>query len=192
MGEPLKKEFGNYTYEEYLRWPEQERWEIIDGMAYMSAAPSRKHQEVQVELIRQFSNYLVDKVCRVYGSPFDVRLAQKDDTDKDIRNIVQPDVTIVCDPSNLDDKGCKGSPDLVIEIISPSTASIDYIEKLSLYEKYGVKEYWIIHPIDEIVMIYALEDNMKYGRPTIYSKENSVDVGIFKDLTIELKRVFSD
>jgi len=192
MGEPLKREFGNYTYVEYLTWPEQERWEIIDGTAYMSAAPSRKHQEVQVELIRQISNYLVGKVCRVYGSPFDVRLVSKDDADKNIRNIVQPDITVVCDPSKLDDKGCKGSPDLVVEIVSPSTASIDYIEKLSLYEKYDVKEYWIIHPIDEIVMIYKLDDNMKYGRPNIYSKENSVIVGIFEDLTIELKKVFGD
>lgn len=192
MGEPLKRELGNYTYREYLKWPEQERWEIINGTAYMSAAPSRKHQEVQVELIRQISNFLVDKLCRVYGSPFDVRLAKRDDTDEDIKNIVQPDITIVCDPSKLDDKGCKGNPDLVIEIVSPSTVSIDYIEKLSLYEKYGVKEYWIIHPIDEIVMIYKLADNMKYGRPNIYSKDNSVVVGIFEGLIIELKKVFGD
>jgi Uma2 family endonuclease len=121
----------------------------------------------------------------------------KSPTSRDMTCIVEnkkvrceKDISIICDKSKIDDRGCKGSPDLVVEIVSPSTASIDYIEKLSLYEKYGVKEYWIIHPVDEIVIIYTLEDNMKYGRPDIYSKENSVIVGIFQDLTIDLKKVF--
>jgi Uma2 family endonuclease len=192
MGELLKKVPGNYSYEDYLTWPEGERWELLDGIAYMSAAPSRRHQEIQVELIRQISNYLIDKSCKVYGSPFDVRLAESNEENGNIRNVVQPDITIVCDQSKLDDRGCKGSPDLVIEIVSPSTASIDYIQKLSLYEKNEIKEYWIVHPTDEIVMIYKLNKDKKYGRPEIYSKEHNVKIGIFEELTIILNKVFDE
>jgi Uma2 family endonuclease len=192
MGQPLKRENGDYTYTDYLNWPEDERWELLDGDAYMAAAPSRRHQEIQVELLRQISNYLAGKTCRVYGSPFDVRFAKRNDPDKDIKDVVQPDITIVCDRSKLDDKGCKGNPDLIIEIISPSTASIDYIKKLSLYEKNEVKEYWIVHPTDEIVMIYKLNGDMKYERAEIYSKEDEVKVGIFSDLIIKLNEVFNE
>ncbi|MDP4144449.1 MAG: Uma2 family endonuclease [Bacillota bacterium] len=192
MGQPIKKEHGDNTYEDYLNWPEDERWELIDGYTYMSAAPSRRHQEIQVELLRQISNYLSGKTCRVYGSPFDVRFAKKDELDKAIKNVVQPDITVVCDRSKLDDRGCKGSPDLIIEIVSPSTASVDYIKKLSLYENNEVKEYWIVHPTDEIVMIYKLNGEKNYGRPEIYSKEDEVKVGIFSDLTIRFSEVFNE
>ncbi|TDT58390.1 Uma2 family endonuclease [Fonticella tunisiensis] len=190
MEEPLRKLSGNYTYADYLMWPEGERWELLDGVAYMSAAPSRRHQEIQVELLRQISNYLIDKTCKVYGSPFDVRLAKIEDEDNDIRNVVQPDISIICDKSKLDDRGCKGSPDLVMEIVSPSTASIDYIKKLALYEKNEIKEYWIVHPTDEIVMVYKLNENKRYGRPEIYSKEDKVKIGIFEDLLLDLNKVF--
>jgi Uma2 family endonuclease len=192
MGQPLKNERSDYRYSDYLSWPEDERWELIDGIAYMSAVPSRRHQEIQVELLRQISNYLSGKTCRVYGSPFDVRFAGKDDLDNDIRDVVQPDITVVCDKSKLDDKGCKGSPDFIIEIVSPSTASIDYIKKLALYEKNKVKEYWIVHPTDEIVMIYRLNVHNKYERAEIYSKEDEVRVGIFSDLAIGLDEVFKE
>lgn len=192
MGQPLKKENGDYKYSDYLNWPEYERWELIDGNAYMSAAPSRRHQEIQVELLRQISNYLIGKTCRVYGSPFDVRFAGKDDLDNDIKDVVQPHITVVCDMSKLDDRGCKGSPDLIIEIVSPSTASVDYIKKLSLYEKNNVKEYWIVHPTDEIVMIYKLNTHGKYERAEIYSKDNEVKVGLFSDLIIKFNEVFKE
>ncbi|SHE35370.1 Endonuclease, Uma2 family (restriction endonuclease fold) [Caldanaerobius fijiensis DSM 17918] len=192
MAEPLKIINGNYTYADYVKWPEDERWELIDGTAYMSVAPSRRHQEVQVELLRQISNYLLDKPCKVYGSPFDVRLAEEGEDDEKVKDVVQPDITVICDKSKLDDRGCKGSPDLIMEIVSPSTAFMDYIKKLSLYEKKQVKEYWIVHPIDEIVMVYKLNENKKYGRPEIYSKEDNVKVGIFEDLIICLKKVFEE
>lgn len=192
MGQTLKKEHGDYRYSDYLNWSEDERWELLDGHAYMNAAPSRRHQEIQVELLRQISNYLNGKICRVYGSPFDIRFAGKDEQDNEIKDVVQPDITVVCDKSKLDDKGCKGSPDLIIEIVSPSTASIDYIKKLSLYEKNMVKEYWIVHPTDEIVMIYKLNAHNKYERAEIYSKDNEVKVGIFNELVIRLDEVFKE
>lgn len=192
MEHSAKNNYIRYTYADYLNWPEDEHWELIDGIAYMSAAPSRRHQEIQVELLRQISNYLVGKSCRVYGSPFDVRFIQSNEMDENIKDIVQPDITVVCDKSKLDHRGCLGSPDLIIEIVSPSTASIDYIKKLSLYEKNAVKEYWIVHPTDEIVMIYRLDTNKKYDRPSIYDKSSEITVKIFEDLKIDFNLVFRD
>ncbi|MBI3583318.1 MAG: Uma2 family endonuclease [Nitrospinae bacterium] len=193
MTYPIKKEDKKYNYGDYLTWPNEERWELIDGVAYdMSPAPSRIHQEISVEILRQFANYLVDKDCKVYDAPFDVRLPKGNEKkDEDIDTIVQPDILVVCDKSKLDDKGCKGAPELIIEIVSPLTASMDYIKKLGLYERNQVKEYWIVQPVDKIVMIYKLMGNGKYGKPDIYSKEDEIKVGIFNgELVIDMKMVF--
>lgn len=122
----------------------------------MSPSPSRNHQEISVELLRQFSNYLIDKTCKVYAAPFDVRLPEGDENDTNIETVVQPDIAVICDKCKLDDKGCKGASDLIIEITSPSTARKDLKEKLFLYEKSGVKEYWIVHPTDKTVMVFKL------------------------------------
>lgn len=189
--EGMTQKSGIYSYEDYLSWDEEYKYQLIDGVAYMSAAPSRRHQEIQVELLRQISNYLVGKDCKVYGSPFDVRFGEGK-LDKDIRNVVQPDISIICNKSKLDDRGCIGAPDMIIEIISPSTASIDYIKKLKLYEDYKVREYWIVHPIDKIIMIYKLQDNDKYGRPEIFSDEGFINPGIFSNLSIFLKDIFEE
>ncbi len=193
MAYPIKKEDKKYNYGDYLTWPDGERWELIDGVAYdMSPAPSRIHQEISVEILRQIANYLVDKDCKVYNAPFDVRLPKGNEKkDEDIDTIVQPDISVVCDKSKLDDKGCKGAPELIIEIVSPFTSSMDYIKKLGLYERNQVKEYWIVQPVDKIAMIYKLMDNVRYGKPDIYSEEDEIRVGIFNgELVIDMKLVF--
>jgi len=193
MAYPRRKEDKKYTYGDYLHWPDEERWEIIEGVAYnMSPAPSRRHQKVLIALLNEFYNYLKGKNCEVYGAPFDVRLPEGDEREEEIKTVVQPDIAVICDKSKLDDRGCKGSPDLIVEVISSSTASLDYIEKLALYEKHGVKEYWIVHPIDKVVMIYRLGDDGKYGRAEIYAKNDRVKVGIFEDLFIDLQEVFKE
>jgi len=182
-----------YTYKDYLSWPEDERWELIEGIPYnLAPAPSRRHQEILGSIFNILFSYLKDKACKVYMAPFDVRLPEGKERDEDIKNVVQPDIVIVCDKEKLDDRGCKGSPDLIVEIVSPNTASKDYIEKLALYERNKVKEYWIVHPIDNIVMVYKLNESGQYGRPEIYSSEAQVKVGIFPDLTINLKEVFAE
>lgn len=182
-----------FNYQDYLNWPDDERWELIDGTPYaMAPAPSRKHQEAAVELLRQFSNYLLDKSCKVYGAPFDVRLSEQETRDEDVETVIQPDILVVCDESKLDDRGCRGAPDLIIEIVSPSSASLDYIKKLELYERYKVKEYWIVQPVDKIVMVYKIDPSGKYGRPEIYSQEDKIKVGIFDNLTIDLGMVFKE
>lgn len=186
---PWPKQTHSYTFADYLSWDEGERWEIIDGTPYMQSAPSRLHQEILMELARQFSNYLLDKPCKVYPAPFCVRLDEAD-VDHEIKNIVDPDITIVCDGSKLDDKGCQGSPDLIIEILSPSTAKMDKVIKFNKYEKAGVKEYWILEPEQKLVSVFWLQANGRYGRPEMYTDEDIIGVSIFPELEIDLKSVF--
>ena len=111
--------------------------------------------------------------------------------DDEVKNVVEPDITIVCDKSKLDDRGCKGSPDMVIEIISPSTGKIDRLIKFNKYEKAGVKVYWIVEPDQKLVSIFTLQSNGRYGRPEMYSDEDRVKVLIFPDLEIDLNPVFN-
>jgi Uma2 family endonuclease len=191
MGAPIKKTTEKYTYGDYLRWPEEERWELINGQAFaMTPAPSRRHQEIAGFLFTQFSLYLNQKTCRVYFAPFDVRLPEGDEADEEIATVVQPDIVIVCDPVKLDDRGCKGSPDLVVEIVSPNTGQKDLKEKFILYEKVKVKEYWIVHPVENTVMVFKLNETGQYGKPEMYGANDQIQVGIFNDLTIDLNLVF--
>jgi len=181
-----------YTYDDYKTWSDDERWELIDGEVYnMSPAPRRIHQIVLGNLFFLIKGYLKGKNCEVYGAPIDVRLPlTKDNSDIKIDTVVQPDIVVVCDQSKLDDAGCIGAPDLVIEIISESTANKDLKIKFNLYEKVGVKEYWIVFPDEKIIQIYKLVNN-EYGKPEVYDLDDKVTVGLFTDLVIDLKEVFS-
>jgi Uma2 family endonuclease len=190
----MRPDFGKlYSYADYLGWAEGERLELIDGIPYMmTPAPSRVHQEILFELGGQFRNALKGKACKGYVAPFDVRLSNsKKMNDDEIYTVVQPDLVVVCDRSKLDKRGCNGAPDLAIEIISPSTASHDYIKKMELYEKHGVTEYWIVHPIDQVVMVHSLV-NGQYTKPKIYDKEAVVQVQILPEIEINLSEVFVD
>lgn len=187
---PIPHEGKKYTYADYLTWPEDERWEIIDGTPYMQATPTRIHQEISGELFKQIAVYLTGKSCKVYAAPFCVRLPQ-DQEKKENENIVEPDISIICDKSKLDDKGCIGAPDLIIEIISPSTTRKDKIVKFNKYEKAGVKEYWIAEPDQKFISVFILQDNQRYGRPEIYTEDAKIVISIFQDLIIDLNTVFS-
>lgn len=179
-----------YNYAEYQKFPPEERWELIDGNAYnMSPAPTPKHQDLVGQLYRKFSDYLEDSTCRVFIAPFDVRLLTDHKKDEEIRNVVQPNVTIICDPDKLDDHGCQGSPDLIVEVLSPATAKKDRFEKKRLYRDAQVREYWIVDPTNETVEVLRLEGS-DYIESGVYSREDSVSVGIFDDLTIDLRRIF--
>ncbi|EIV99124.1 Uma2 family endonuclease [Thermoanaerobacter siderophilus] len=187
---PLPKEDKVYTYGDLLMWPEEERIELINGQPFMMTPPSRIHQEISRELLTAFSVYLKDKSCRVYSAPFGVRFPSGNEkSDKEIKTIVEPDIVVVCDESKLDDEGCKGAPDLIVEIVSPSTARKDKVEKFNLYEKAGVKEYWIVEPEQKVVMVFILEDG-RYRIVKTYSEDDSIKVSIFDDLTINLKDIF--
>ncbi|OPZ83812.1 MAG: hypothetical protein BWY74_04370 [Firmicutes bacterium ADurb.Bin419] len=186
---PLPRPEQKYSYVDYLTWDENERWEILDGVPYMQAAPSRIHQEISMELATQFHTYLKGKTCRVFAAPFCVRL-DVEKNNEDIRNVVEPDITIVCDNSKLDERGCIGSPDMIIEILSPSTGKNDKLIKFNKYEKAGIKEYWIVEPEQKLISVFLLQPNGRYGRPEVYSEENTIKVSIFQDLEINLNTVF--
>ena len=188
---PLPKQDIKFSYKDYLTWPHDERWELLDGIPYaMSPAPSRIHQEICGELFFKIKSYLQDKSCKVYIAPFDVRLCKQEDEDTEIVNVVQPDITVIYNPNILDDQGAKGVPDLVVEIVSPSSTFTDYVKKLNLYGEYGVKEYWIIDPKKRSLFIYQIQETGQYGAPTIYSDEDEVKVGLFDALTIKLQEIF--
>jgi len=188
-----------YTYSDYLQWPQEERWELIEGVPYnMSPAPSRRHQGIAAELSRQIANFLTGKSCEVYFAPFDVRLPEVStedmhhaDDDDEITTVVQPDIVVICDPDKLDDRGCLGAPDFIVEILSPSTAAKDQIKKVSWYEKSGVKEYWIIHPTDRLVTVRVLDEHGKYGIPAIYEGKGKLQVKTLPELEVDLDAIFS-
>lgn len=188
---PLPKQEQLYSYADYLTWDECERWELLEGVPYMQATPLRIHQEISGELYRQFANFLKGKPCKVYHAPFCVRLDIKNN-DNDIKNVVEPDITIVCDSSKLDDKGCMGSPDMIIEILSPSSARKDRLIKFNKYEKAGVKEYWIVEPNEKLVSVFIVQSSGIYGRPEIYTEEHKIKVSIFTNLEIDLGIVFGE
>jgi len=188
--EPNRK----YTYAQYITWPEEERWEIFDGVPYMQSAPTWQHQSISRELLLQFGQFLRNTSCRVFAAPFDLCIPENnDEKDEDISNILQPDIVIVCDQGRLRKTGYFGVPALIVEITSPSTARNDKIIKFNKYEKAGVKEYWIIEPENKIVSVFTLQENNRYGRPDVYSEDDKIQVGIlpdFPEITIDLKLVF--
>ena len=152
----LKKK---YTYKDYYSWNDDERWELIDGIPYnMTPAPNTFHQEILGELFRNFLPYFKGKPCKVYFAPFDILLSDLKNPDDDIVNVVQPDLSVICDQNKIDKRGCLGAPDMIIEILSPSTTKNDLSAKYILYEKFGVKEYWIVYPGNKVIHAYQLDD----------------------------------
>nr|MBF0223510.1 Uma2 family endonuclease [Desulfobulbaceae bacterium] len=152
---PLAKQVtAKYSYKNYCEWNDG-RWELIEGVEYdMTPAPSRLHQEISMILSAGFYEALKGTDCKVYSAPFDVRLADTPDkNDEAIFTVVQPDISVICDQEKLDDRGCKGAPDLIVEILSLSTASKDMKVKRNIYEKCGVREYWLIHPEEKLIMV---------------------------------------
>ncbi|MFT6204405.1 MAG: Uma2 family endonuclease [Spirosomataceae bacterium] len=164
-----------YSYADYLKWTFQERLELIKGKIYaMSPAPNRRHQVISAVLSNAIFNHLTGKPCQMYSAPFDVRLTpRKKDKSGKIYTVVQPDICVVCDLEKLDDAGCLGAPDLIVEILSPGNTKKEMKEKKEVYEENGVKEYWIVHPTEEYILQYYLEKG-KYVGGTHYFDEDVV------------------
>ena len=183
-----------YTYADYLTWRFDERVELIRGwISRMSPAPLVSHQRISLRLSFQIAGYLKNKKCEVFAAPFDVRLTNKRKSvpNKSITSVVQPDLSIICDLEKLDDKGCIGAPDWIIEILSPGNTRKEMKEKFSLYEENGVREYWIVYPEYFQIQVFDLINDKFTSRGT-YVKEDLIPVGIFEDLSIDTDAVFKE
>jgi Uma2 family endonuclease len=183
-----------YTYADYLTWLDDKRRELFNGFVkMMTPAPSRIHQRISANLVRVWGNCLFNKKCEVYHAPSDVRLPKnnKNKTNKAICTVVQPDLYVVCDLSKLDNQGCLGAPDLIIEIVSPKNSKRDIKDKFEIYQEHGVREYWIVNPNDENVNVFILDEKGKYQFVGMYAGDDKIPVNIFNgDLAIDLMEVF--
>lgn len=181
-----------YSYADYLTWQFQERLELIKGKIFkMSPAPSRNHQVILRKLNRFLDRYFEGKSCDLYFAPFDVRFLdkKKSTTDKNIYTVVQPDLCVVCDIEKLDDRGCNGSPDLVIEILSPGNSKKEMGIKFDLYEENEVKEYWIVDPTEKSIFIYTLQNTKYIGlKPCI--EGSKITSPLFPELDFEIETIF--
>lgn len=191
MASPAEK--TGYTFADCLGWDEKERAEIIGGEVLMMAPPSRIHQKISGEIFRQLANFLEGKRCEVYSAPFGVRLFEKDgDRPEDVDTVVEPDITLVCDTSRLDQHGCKGAPELVMEILSPSSRRHDMLVKLNLYQRAGVREYWIVNPDDKDVQVFLLDGSGFFRVHGFYGREDIARVNVLEGCFIELCKVFPE
>lgn len=169
-----------YTTDYIYSLPEGQRAELIDGVMYNMAPTNRIHQEISFSFARKIADY-IDKnngTCKVYTAPFAVFL------NKDNRNYVEPDISVICDKNKLDDYGCNGAPDWIIEIVSPSTKRLDYGVKLFKYRTSGVREYWIVNPLTKTVNVFDLE---KEEMSDLYRFEEEIPVCIYDDLKIRIE-----
>jgi|JI10StandDraft_1071094.scaffolds.fasta_scaffold08341_8 Uma2 family endonuclease len=182
----------SYTYADYLKWDLPEMVELIRGKIYkMSPAPTSRHQRISTALMVSIGSFLKKKKCRLFAAPFDVRLPRKSKANEDIITVVQPDICVICDPTKIDIRGCLGAPDWVIEILSKHTSAKDLNEKFEVYEEAGVKEYWVVHPSEQTVLVYTLNDAGKYeGVLKPYVRTDKVQPKTLPGLTIDLTEVF--
>ena len=182
-----------YTYGDYKSWNDDLRWELIDGEAFcMSPGPGTMHQALLVKSTATLVNCFEDKECRIFVAPFDVMLPKCDEPEDEIDTVVQPDIMILCDKSKLRHNGIKGAPDVVFEILSPSTAHRDLDDKFHLYEKAGVKEYIIADPHNRVMLAHRTDADGKFSWKKVYGADDVLEFGLFPDLKIPLSSVWMD
>ncbi|MGR8934744.1 MAG: Uma2 family endonuclease [Gammaproteobacteria bacterium] len=186
---------GTYTYADYLTWQFDETVELIKGKIYlMSPAPSVNHQRISWQLCGALFNYFNKKPCTAFAAPFDVRLYDRKKSllaNQQISTVVQPDICVICDAAKLDEKGCNGAPDWVIEILSKGNSKKDVKTKYELYAESGVTEYWVVFPYEEVVQQYVLEESIRqYRLHNTYAGDELAAAYLFPDLTIDLAALF--
>lgn len=192
VNEP-ESEYGLYSYADYLTWPIDEVVELIKGIRFKkaAAAPKRIHQRVSVKLVSKLYHFLEGQKCQVYDAPFDVRFPKGSKEDHKIHDVVQPDICVICDPDKLDDRGCIGAPDLIVEILSPGNNKMELKYKYELYESFGVREYWIINPESQNLIIYKLTD-CKYVPSRLLTSGDVVESTVIEGFTLDLEEFFKD
>ncbi|MBU1105092.1 MAG: Uma2 family endonuclease [Candidatus Riflebacteria bacterium] len=188
-GSVIKKK-QRYSYADYLSWDDDKRCEIIDGEVFDMTSPSLLHQSILSELFKQLVIFFDNKPCKVFVAPLDVLLAKNTSRSEEVFTVVQPDVMVVCDPKKLEERGIVGAPELVVEIISPSTSSKDNIIKRRIYEQAGVKEFWLISPIERLIRVNKLGKDGRFEREEIYDDTAQIEIAQFAGLSIDCRRVF--
>ncbi|NJN77536.1 MAG: Uma2 family endonuclease [Saprospiraceae bacterium] len=183
-----------YTYADYLTWQFQERVELLKGRIFKMAAPSRQHQEISLMLERHIDRFMLDNNsrCKLYHAPFDVRLplpTHRIKGDK-VSTVVQPDICVICDLSKLDNRGCNGAPDVVIEILSPGNGRRERKEKYDLYESAGVQEYWVVQPNESFVIRYNLDEKGQYIGSRLYTEDDVMESKVLEGFQIDINQIF--
>lgn len=176
---------GEFTFAQYMHWPEHERWELINGEARAMAPPNWAHQSVVSEVFRQIANALVGKPCQARVAPVGVRLPKRNEADAEVRTVFEPDILVVCDASKIDAKGVRGAPDVIIEVLSPSTTSFDQIEKRHAYDSAGVRELWLIDVAGGVLTIYR-QNGLKFDPPEIVRATGIVPMQALEGLPLDL------
>ncbi len=181
-----------YSYADYSRWDDNDRWELIDGDAFnMAPAPSTEHQSVVTELLYKIRDFLNGKDCKVFSAPFDVRFPKQiGDSDLNVDTVLQPDIVVICDPEKIDKKGAVGAPDFVAEILSPYTITRDFKDKFLVYEKHKVREYWINDPSNKTVYQYSLLDNGFFSENNIYFSGDEISSSALTGFIIKVDELF--
>lgn len=183
-----------YSYAHYLNWVFDDRVELIKGQIFkMSPAPSPYHQQISLRIASELFVFLKNKGCQVYTAPFDVRFPKQSTADKDIYTVLQPDICVIGDPvSKLDDRGCIGAPDIVVEILSPGNNKMELLNKYNVYQEFGVKEYWVISPAEKTFLKYTLDDNGKYQPSKLFTLSEKVQSVVLPGFELDLDAVFED
>ena len=179
----------HYTYEDYLELSKNDRIELIDGKIYKLPLPNRVHQDISQAIEKQFMVFLADKPYKMYHAPFRVRLFDQQDT---VTDVVEPDISVICDLEKLDDDGCNGAPDLIIEILSRSSAIHDKWVKFKLYERAKVREYWIVDPLNDAVEVYLLDEEGLWVINEVYTHKDKAKVTVLPDCEIDLSTVLPE
>ena len=181
-----------YTYADYLKWTFEDRLELIKGKIFkMTPAPNSIHQIISGGVFSEIYNHLKGKKCKVFSAPFDVRLSRSSVNDKEIINVIQPDICVVCDLSKIDYKGCIGAPDIVVEILSPGNNKKELQNKYEVYEESGVLEYWIIHPQEKTFLKYTLTDD-EFQPSKLITLGDEVTTPILPGFKLSLDELFVD
>lgn len=182
-----------YSYADYLQWAFDERIELIKGKIFkMTPAPSSNHQRISIYVANKLYVFLSGKKCEVFIAPFDVRLMRKVHNHQEISTVVQPDICVICDPTKIDERGCLGAPDIVVEILSRGNNKKELKNKFEVYEEAGVHEYWIIHPEEKTFLKYALDSLGKYQPSHLLTLGDEVETPILPGFVLSLEELFSD
>jgi Uma2 family endonuclease len=193
MGDPAIAPDERFTYRHYRTWPEEERWELIGGQAFaMSPAPATRHQQLTGRLYRWLGNHLEGRPCQVFIAPFDVLLPAGEEADDEVDTLVQPDILVYCEPSRVTPRSGRGAPDLVVEVLTKRTASRDFGVKWRLYDRHGVREYWIVDAAEKVIHAWRAREKGGFGEEEILEEGESLASSVVEGFSLDLAKLYAD